>query len=59
MNAKRFAGLLIILVGVLVSLSKLAITGAVIGAEKSSLIGIIGALIVFVGLITLMSSRRT
>lgn len=58
MNTKRFAGMLIILIGVMISLSKLAITGAVIGVEKSSLIGVIGAIIVLVGLLVLMSSRK-
>lgn len=56
MNQKRFAGFALVLAGMLISLSRIAITGAVIGIEKSSLAGIAGAAVVFVGIFLVLSS---
>jgi len=57
MNQKRFVGFTLILLGMLVSLSRVAITGAVVGVEKSSLAGIVGGALVFLGLLALIASR--
>ena len=51
MNKKRFLGFALILVGILLSLSRIALTGAVVGVGKSSLAGIAGGLILFMGLV--------
>jgi ATP/ADP translocase len=58
MNKKRFSGLVIILVGILTSLSQMAITGAVIGIGKSYLTNILGALITFVGIIVFSLGQK-
>jgi hypothetical protein len=57
MNQKRFVGFILILVGMLISLSRLAFTGAVVGVEKSCLVGICGGALVFVGLLSLIAAR--
>jgi len=57
MNQKRFLGFSLILLGMLVSFSRVAITGAVVGVEKSSLAGIVGGALVFVGMLSLLISR--
>jgi len=57
MNQKRFVGFSLILLGMLVSFSRVAITGAVVGVEKSSLAGIAGGALVFVGMLSLLASR--
>ena len=51
MNQKRFAGFALILAGILLSLSRIVITGAVVGVEKSSFAGFSGGLMVFIGLV--------
>ena len=51
MNKKRFVGFALILMGLLLSLSRIAITGAVVGIERSSFAGFAGGLIVFIGLV--------
>ncbi|HLF53738.1 MAG TPA: hypothetical protein VI544_01020 [Candidatus Nanoarchaeia archaeon] len=58
MNQKRFAGFAIALFGMLISFSRIAITGAVIGVENSSLAGIAGAAIVFMGIIFILASYK-
>jgi hypothetical protein len=57
MNQKRFVGFSLILFGMLVSFSRAVITGAVAGVEKSSLAGIVGGAIVFVGILLLIAAR--
>jgi len=57
MNQKRFVGFSLILLGMLISFSRVAITGAVAGVEKSSLVGIVGGMFVFLGLLTLLVSN--
>ena len=57
MNQKRFVGFTLILSGMLVSFSRIAFTGAVAGVEKSSLAGIIGVALVFLGFLSLIASR--
>ena len=59
MNQKRFVGFIIILTGMLISLSRVAFTGAVVGVEKSTIVGSIGALTVFVGLLMVLMSQAT
>jgi len=56
MNQKRFAGFALVLAGMLISLSRIVITGAVIGLEKSSLAGIAGAAAVSIGILLILSS---
>lgn len=58
MNQKRFAGFAITLFGMLISFSRGAVTGAVIGIESSSLAGIVGAAIVFTGIIFILASYK-
>ena len=57
MNQKRFVGFTLILAGMLISFSRVAITGAVIGVEKSCLAGIVGGALVFVGFLSLIAAR--
>lgn len=57
MNQKRFVGFTLILVGMLISLSRIAFTGAVVGVEKSCLAGICGGALVFVGFLALIAAR--
>lgn len=54
MNAKRFIGFLLALLGILLSLSKTAITGAVIGIEKSFATEISGALLTLIGIVLIL-----
>lgn len=56
MNQKRFVGFALLLAGILISLSRIALTGAVIGVEKSSLAGIVGAIVVLIGILVILSS---
>ncbi len=49
MNKKRFIGFILALAGILISFSKVALTGAVIGIEKSSVAEISGALLTIFG----------
>ena len=58
MNKKRFAGFVLILAGMLISFSRLALTGAAIGVARSSVISAIGATIVFVGIILILTEER-
>jgi hypothetical protein len=57
MNQKRFAGFTLILLGMLISFSRVAMTGAVVGVEKSSLAGILGGALVFLGFLSLIAAR--
>jgi len=57
MNQKRFVGFVLILLGMLVSFSRVAMTGAVAGVEKSCLAGICGGALVFLGLLALIAAR--
>ena len=57
MNQKRFVGFTLILAGMLISFSRIAFTGAVVGIEKSSLAGIAGGALVFVGFLSLIAAR--
>jgi len=56
MNQKRFLGFALLLAGMLISLSRIVLTGAVIGARNSSFVGIAGAIIVVIGVILILSS---
>jgi len=57
MNQKRFVGFTLILAGMLISFSRVAMTGAVVGVEKSCLAGICGGALVFLGLLALIGAR--
>jgi hypothetical protein len=57
MNKKRFVGFALVAVGILTGLSRLALTGAVIGEPQSSFVGIGGALITIAGLLLVLASR--
>jgi len=57
MNKKRFLGFTFVLIGVLLSLSRVVLTGAVIGTPNASFLGLFGSLIFLSGLILIASSR--
>lgn len=57
MNQGAFVGFILILLGMLLSFSRVVITGAVAGVEKSFLAGIVGGAFVFLGLLTLVVAR--
>ncbi|MCU0642459.1 MAG: hypothetical protein MUF61_02685 [archaeon] len=59
MIKKRFLGFTLFLFGLLLSLSKIALTGAVIGVSASSFISLIGALTMIGGLILLIGYGRS
>jgi hypothetical protein len=59
MIKKRFVGFALFLFGLLLSLSKIALTGAVIGVSASSLISLIGALAMIAGIIIIIVSAHT
>ena len=58
MNKKRFIGFILILFGLLLALSKIVLTGAVIGSGKSSFISLIGALSMIVGIVLVLASKK-
>jgi hypothetical protein len=58
MNAKRFVAFVVITIGILISLSRVVLTGAVIGEEKSSLLNIAGALLALGGIVLLAFAGR-
>jgi hypothetical protein len=57
MNKKRFAGFVLILIGVLLSLSRIALTGAVIGAPKTALLDFTTATITIVGIVMILAAE--
>src|SRR4030042_2355603 len=58
MNVKRFVAFVVIIIGILISLSRVALTGAVIGEGESSFLNLAGAVIVLGGIILLVVAER-
>jgi hypothetical protein len=58
MNGKRFIGFVFVLAGILAAMSRIVLTGAVIGETRSSFVSIIGALVTILGILLVMASRE-
>jgi hypothetical protein len=56
MNKKRFVGFALVLVGILLSLSQIALTGAVIGASKTTLLNFTTAVITIIGILMILAA---
>lgn len=58
MNAGRFLGFILAVTGILLGLSRLVLTGAVVGEAKSSLISVFGAILTIAGLLLVLASKN-
>ncbi len=56
MNKKRFAGFVLVLIGILLSLSRIALTGAVVGVPKTALLDFTTATITIVGILMILAA---
>jgi hypothetical protein len=57
MNKKRFAGFALVLIGILLSLSRIALTGAVIGVSKTTLLNFTTSAITLVGILMILAAE--
>ena len=58
MNKKRFVGFALVLAGILMSLSRVALTGAVIGEPRTALLDFTTASITIVGIIMIIAAEE-